>query len=74
MNIELAIKDGINILKNKRIVSAKLDAEILMAKALKQDRKYIFLNTAVQEITPCCPELDLSNISPSPSIYWGKAF
>ena len=44
MNIELAIKDGINILKNKRIFSAKLDAEILMAKALKKDRKYIFLN------------------------------
>ena len=44
MNIELAIKDGINILKNKKIDSAKLDAEILMAKALKKDRKYIFLN------------------------------
>ena len=44
MNIELAIKDGINILKDKRIGSAKLDAEILMAQALKKDRKYIFLN------------------------------
>ena len=44
MNIELAINDGINILKNKRIDSAKLDAEILMAKVLKKDRKYIFLN------------------------------
>ena len=44
MNIELAIKDGINILKNKRINSAKLDAEILMAKVLKKDREFIFLN------------------------------
>jgi release factor glutamine methyltransferase len=44
MNIQLAIKDGINILKDKRINTAKLDAEILMAKALKKDRKYIILN------------------------------
>ncbi len=41
MNIQLAIKDGINILIDKRINTAKLDAEILMAKALKKDRKYI---------------------------------
>ena len=39
MNIQLAIKDGINILIDKRINTAKLDAEILMAKALKKDRK-----------------------------------
>jgi release factor glutamine methyltransferase len=44
MNIQLAIKDGINILIDKRINTAKLDAEILMAKALKKDRKYIILN------------------------------
>ena len=42
MNIQFAIKDGINILKDKRINTAKLDAEILMAKALKKDRKYIY--------------------------------
>ena len=44
MNIQLAIKDGINFLIDKRINTAKLDAEILMAKALKKDRKYIILN------------------------------
>jgi release factor glutamine methyltransferase len=44
MNIQLAIKDGINILIDKRINTAKLDAEILMAKVLKKDRKYIILN------------------------------
>ena len=44
MNIKLAIKDGISILKDKRINTAKLDAEILMAKALKKDRKFITLN------------------------------
>jgi len=44
MNIQLAIKDGINILTNNKINTAKLDAEILMAKALKKDRKYIILN------------------------------
>jgi release factor glutamine methyltransferase len=44
MNIQLAIKDGINILIDKRIITARLDAEILMAKTLKKDRKYIILN------------------------------
>ena len=44
MNIKLAMEDGINILKGKKINTAKLDAEILMAKALKKDRKYIILN------------------------------
>ena len=44
MNIQLAIQHGTNILINKRINTAKLDAEILMAKALKKDRKYIILN------------------------------
>ena len=44
MNIQLAIKDGINILTHKKINTATLDAEILMAKALNKDRKYIILN------------------------------
>ena len=44
MNIQLAIQHGTNILIDKRINTAKLDAEILMAKALKKDRKYIILN------------------------------
>ena len=44
MNIQLAIQHGTSILTDKRINTAKLDAEILMAKALKRDRKYIILN------------------------------
>ena len=34
MNIQSAVIEGINILKNKSILSAQLDSEILMAKAL----------------------------------------
>jgi len=44
MNIQLAIQHGTNILIDKRINTAKLDAEILMAKTLKKDRKFIILN------------------------------
>ncbi|MFL2854727.1 MAG: peptide chain release factor N(5)-glutamine methyltransferase [Candidatus Pelagibacter sp.] len=44
MNIQLAIQHGTNILTDKKINTAKLDAEILMAKTLKKDRKYIILN------------------------------
>ena len=44
MNIQLAIQQGTNILTDKRINTAKLDAEILMAKTLKKDRKFIILN------------------------------
>ena len=44
MNIKLAIIKGTNILKEKYIQTAKLDSEILMAKAIGQDRKYIILN------------------------------
>ena len=44
MNIQLAILHGTNILTDKRINTAKLDAEILMAKTLKKDRKFIILN------------------------------
>ena len=44
MNIQSAITEGINILKNKSILSAKLDSEILMAKALGKKREYIILN------------------------------
>ena len=44
MNIQLAIQHGTDILTDKRINTAKLDAEILMAKTLKKDRKYIILN------------------------------
>ena len=44
MNIQLAIQHGTDILTDKRINTAKLDAEILMAKTLKKDRKFIILN------------------------------
>jgi release factor glutamine methyltransferase len=45
MNIKTAIIEGKNRLKEKSIVSAQLDSEILMAEALGQDRKYIILNS-----------------------------
>ena len=44
MNINLAINEGLKILNSKFIPNPLLDAEILMAKTLKKDRKYIILN------------------------------
>ena len=44
MNIQSAINEGESILKDKSIPTAKLDAEILMAKSIDKDRKYIILN------------------------------
>jgi len=44
MNIQSALTEGLNILKKKSILSAKLDSEILMAKALGKKREYIILN------------------------------
>ena len=44
MNIQSAIFRGANILKDKNIFSSQLDAEILMAKAIGKDKKYIILN------------------------------
>jgi release factor glutamine methyltransferase len=44
MNIQSAIYEGVSILKGKSIPTAKLDAEILMAKSIDKDRKYIILN------------------------------
>ena len=44
MNIKLAVTEGINILKDKSIPTAKLDTEILMAKVLGKNREYIILN------------------------------
>ena len=44
MNIQTAITEGINILKSKQIETAQLDSEILMAKAVGKDRRYIILN------------------------------
>ena len=44
MNIQSAIKKGVTTLKNSYIKTAELDTEILMAKVLVSDRKYIILN------------------------------
>jgi len=44
MNIQSALSEGLYILKKKSILSAKLDSEILMAKALGKKREYIILN------------------------------
>ena len=44
MNIDKAIHKGAKILKGKSILTANLDSEILMAKALNKDRKHIILN------------------------------
>jgi len=44
MNINLAIKIGSKILRNKFITNSELDTEILMAKTINKDRNYILLN------------------------------
>ena len=44
MNIEKAISDANVILKRNNIRSSKLDSEILMAQAIKSDRKNVILN------------------------------
>ena len=45
MNINSAINKGSKILRNKFIISSQLDSEILMAKTINKDRKYILLNS-----------------------------
>ena len=45
MNIQSAITEGANILKDKYINTAQLDAEILMEKVIGKDKKYIILNS-----------------------------
>ena len=45
MNINLAIKNGSDILKNKFIPSPQLDSEILMSITINKDRKYTLLNS-----------------------------
>ena len=44
MNISLAIKKSTKILKDKLIPNPELDSEILMAKTIQKDRKYVLLN------------------------------
>ena len=50
MNIYTAISQGSKILKENLILTANLDSEILMAKVLNKDRKYVLLNS-LQEIS-----------------------
>ena len=47
MNINLAISQGSKILKQKCIPNSQLDSEILMAKSINKDRKYILLNSNI---------------------------
>ena len=44
MNIQSAITQGAQILKNKSFLNSYLDSEILMAKAINKDKKYLLLN------------------------------
>ena len=44
MNIQSALIDGTNILKERYIQTAQLDTEILMAEVLGKNREYIILN------------------------------
>ena len=44
MKIWSAVMEGTDILKNKSILSAQLDTEILMSKAINKNREYIILN------------------------------
>ena len=44
MNIYSAIKEGTEILNREFIKSAQIDSEILLAKVIERDRKYILLN------------------------------
>ena len=45
MNINLAIIQGASVLKDNLINNPYLDSEILMAKAIDKDRKYILINS-----------------------------
>ncbi len=45
MHIRSAIIDGARILKSKFIISANLESEILMAEAIKKNRKFVILNS-----------------------------
>ncbi|MDC3165829.1 peptide chain release factor N(5)-glutamine methyltransferase [Candidatus Pelagibacter sp.] len=47
MNINLAIIQGAKVLNDKFIKNPYLDSEILMAKVIRKDRKYILLNSKI---------------------------
>ena len=44
MNIDKAINEATQILRENNIMSSKLDSEILMSKVINKDRNFIFLN------------------------------
>ncbi len=44
MDIQSALKKGQSILIDNNIISAKLDSEILMSKAIRKNKKFIILN------------------------------
>ena len=48
MNINLALNYGIKILGDKLIPNPHLDSEILMAKTINKDRKYLLLNPEIK--------------------------
>ena len=45
MNINLAVSQGLKILRKNYIPNAQLDSEILLAKTINKDRNYLFLNS-----------------------------
>ena len=45
MNVSLALNYGEKILSNKLIPNPHLDSEILLAKTINKDRKYLLLNS-----------------------------
>ena len=45
MDIKSAIQKGKKILKDKLILTAELDSEILLAKAINKSREYVVLNS-----------------------------
>ena len=45
MNIETALNNGSKILNKFNIKSSSLDSELLLAKTINKDRKYIILNS-----------------------------
>ena len=47
MNINLAISQGSKILMENSIPNSQLDSEILMAKSINKNRKYILLNSNI---------------------------
>ena len=71
MNIQSAINQGAQILKNKFFLNPYLDSEILMSKVLKKKRDFIILN-----YSKSLDESTLGNGSGpralGPVVYWGR--